>query len=231
MAEIKTEVCLASKNKPVKRLATSPAVRRKNARYTPFNYIITNYWHHVQLDADCWFKMIRVDGITQEEYDELWGMHPPEKLRMNIAGKSIECPRWSSSYLRSYTYSNSEHSVASEMPKVVARLLEFARESNPLLNQCLINWYPTDGAIGKHSDDVKQLVPDSEIWSFSFGCTKKFIIEPKQKDGEKHRHITTVENNCLVIMGGKCQTNFVHYVPRTETTETRINVTFRCFKD
>ena len=127
-----------------------------------------------------------------------------------------------------------DHPADMFLPPKIQQLLEWSKtEFNCMdLNQCLVNWYESNGSIGKHSDDTRQLKPDSEIFSFSFGPAKRtFILEPKNK---KNDHLETfhfqLENNTLVIMGGKCQTTQYHYVPKVNDSHQTINVTFRCFK-
>ena len=50
-----------------------------------------------------YIKLIRLsepDGLTQAEFEDLWNLKPTEKLKIKIAGKVIECPRYSKSYLQ-----------------------------------------------------------------------------------------------------------------------------------
>ena len=70
------------------------------------------------------------------------------------------------------------------MPDRILRLLDnYAKKLNPDLNQSLVNWYDSDGCIGKHSDDTRQLKVNSEIFSFSFGpAVRTLVLEPKIKD-------------------------------------------------
>ena len=82
--------------------------------------------------------------------------------------------------------------------------------------------------IGKHSDDIKQLKYDSDIFSLSFGLAKRiFIMKPKY--GNQREIRVHIENNTLIIMGGKCQSTHYHLVPKSNSGDRRFNVTFRCF--
>ena len=156
---------------------------------------------------------------------------------IKIAGKQISCPRYSKSYLRPYVFSGLVHEADMNLPERVKQLLDYCRLQTPKLNQSLINWYEYDGSIGKHSDDTRQLVPDSEIFSLSFGPgSRDFIIEPKNKDASWPSFLIELEHNTMVIMGGKCQQTHLHSVPKKNCSlasaneERRLNVTFRCFK-
>ncbi len=166
------------------------------------------------------------------EFEELWKIKPDTKLQIRIAGRLIECPRYSKSYLQSYNFSGLDHEADKILPRRIRHLLVCCQQQiNSDLNQCLINWYESDGSIGKHSDDTRQLKPDSEILSFSFGpASKTFILEPKNKYLNKKIYHIILQHNSLIIMGGKCQETHYHSVPKSIDCNRRLNVTFRCFK-
>ena len=180
-----------------------------------------------------WIKIIKLtpqQALSIPEFEELWYMRPDEKHLIRIAGKLITCPRYTKSYLKGYNFSGLENKADMNMPESIEKLLTFARQFNPDLNQSLVNWYDIGGSIGKHSDDVRQLKPHSDIFSFSFGpAIRTFILEPKNKEINSTYHIR-VEDNTMIIMGGHCQMTHFHSVPKVkDNTDRRINVTFRCF--
>ena len=192
-----------------------------------------------------WIKLVKLsqpDGLSLDEFEELWNLKPTEKQKIKIAGKLIECPRYSKSYLRTYKFSGLNHEADFNLPKRIESLLnEFAKNLNPDLNQSLFNWYESNGSIGKHSDDTRQLKYNSDIFSFSFGPAKRtFILEPIKDKNEPtikaNKYYIQLEHNTLIIMGGRCQTTHRHSVPKKNETitnsqnERRLNVTFRCFK-
>jgi len=197
------------------------------------------------LNESSWMKLLKLtepDGLTLGEFEELWHLKPAEKLKIKIAGKLIECPRYSKSYLQPYKFSGLNHEADLNMPKRIECLLnEFSKKLNPDLNQSLVNWYESNGSIGKHSDDTRQLKPNSEIFSFSFGPAKRtFILEPKKNkndsESKEPKYNIQLEHNTLIIMGGECQMTHCHSVPKkngfitNNLNERRLNVTFRCFK-
>ena len=65
---------------------------------------------------------------------------------------------------------------------VLQPLLEMADalapESAPF-NKVLQNWYGPEHTIAAHSDDEEQLKPDAEIFSFSWGASRRFVLKPK----------------------------------------------------
>lgn len=180
-------------------------------------------------------------GLSVKEYDYLWTLRPKEKLKIKkFDGTELTCPRYTRSYLKGYYFSNMDHPTDDdnvELPTPVKRILEECKtRENPNLNQCLVNWYEGDGGIGKHSDDTKSLLPDSDIYSFSFGpAVRTFIIEPSyhyKNDPNQKIVYARLKNNTKIIMGGKCQTTHCHSVQKTNnSTDRRLNVTFRCFAE
>lgn len=191
-----------------------------------------------------WIQLKKFDSLlTIDEFEELWKFKPANKLQIKLYGKIHECPRYSISYLKSYKFSGLDHQADMNIPVQVEKLLEFSKkEYNSALNQSLVNWYDADGSISRHADDTRQLITDSDVFSYSFGPAKRvFIIEPKNYLDENHlnniKYNIHLTHNTLVIMSGKCQKTHYHSVPKnkklieSDANERRINVTFRCFKE
>ena len=189
-----------------------------------------------------WIKLKKLDndvGLTISDFEQLWSLKPNEKLQINKGGRIIDCPRYSLSYLKSYHFSGLNHKAELILPTRVQQLLDSCRLQKPELNQSQINWYEYDGSIGKHSDDTRQLIPNSEIYSLSFGPARRLLIlEPKDNTDKNQLtlHIE-LENNTLLIMGGQCQVSHYHSVLKKDfgifhlkPLGRRINITFRCFK-
>ena len=93
-------------------------------------------------------------------------------------------------------------------------------------NACLLNLYH-DGteSMGWHSDDEKEIVPNSSIASVSFGAERKFSFKHKSS---KETISVMLENGSLLEMKGSIQKNWLHAMPKTSKVNTpRINLTFR----
>lgn len=170
--------------------------------------------------------------LDEKEFERLWNIHPDEKGKVKIMGKEIETPRWQHSYGVPYNFSGMVHEA---LPLVDPFLLKLQwmveKYSDKKYAQCLINWYQ-DGThyIGKHSDDEKQLVPGTNIYSFSFGPEgERDIIFKSKKTDEKHKIF--MPHNSLLVMGGETNKYYTHEVPKRANKGKRINVTFRCFKE
>ena len=224
-------------------LPLEKTIKRKKSDIEIVYLSATNIEQIIYLNDDktSWIKLKKLDqtdGMSLDDFEELWNQKPEKKLQIKIAGKIIDCPRYSKSFLKPYKFSGLDHEADFNLPKQVVKLLEFSKTINPDLNQSLVNWYESEGSIGKHSDDKKQLKEDSDIFSFSFGPAKRtFILEPKNSDKvsvNKKKYHVSVNHNTLVIMGGKCQSTHAHSVPKVNEIDRangrRVNVTFRCFK-
>jgi alkylated DNA repair dioxygenase AlkB len=93
-------------------------------------------------------------------------------------------------------------------------------------NACLLNLYHdgTEG-MGWHSDDEKEIVPESSIASLSLGAERKFSFKHKIT---KETYSIFLENGSILEMKGAIQKNWLHALPKTKKIVTpRINLTFR----
>jgi alkylated DNA repair dioxygenase AlkB len=93
-------------------------------------------------------------------------------------------------------------------------------------NSCLLNLY-ADGSqgMGWHSDDERELDPDSNIASVSFGAERRFDFRHKKS---REKISLMLAHGSLLVMRGFTQTHWQHQIPKTtKVTSPRINLTFR----
>lgn len=115
-------------------------------------------------------------------------------------------------------------------------------DDNPY-NCCLVNWYQSHHHIGLHADDERELNPSIPIVSLSWGGPRRFLLRPKASLNKNNlsklwRKNTTTNNNTnnndnnfnpyfeielkdgdLLFMGGKCQQEFKHEIPKVRKTK------------
>ena len=161
-------------------------------------------------------------------FEELWNIHPKNKAKVIIYGKEMKTPRWQQSYGRSYKFSGTVNESL-KIPKIIEQYIDWANKndkSEGKFNMALVNWYENgEHYIGYHSDDEKQLIPNSPIYCFSFGVERDFILKNKKTNDKK---IITLENKSLIIMGGTCQKTHKHSLPiRKKIKKKRISITLR----
>jgi len=174
---------------------------------------------------------------------QLLTLKPDDVGKVVIAGREIPTPRYVSHYIRPYAYTGLVH-AAQPLPSLLQPLLDWAttilatiedgKWKTYRFNQALVNYY-MDGMhyIGRHSDDERQLLPDSPVFSASFGQERCFRIREK-----KTRHIVSdisMANGTVIVMCGKMQKEYTHEVPKVTGEKgrvmgPRVNVTFRIFK-
>lgn len=98
-----------------------------------------------------------------------------------------------------------------------------------IYNCCLVNWYTPDHTIGLHSDNEAEMDNSWPILSVSWGGPRRFLLRPRQKKRYNNSKNNTKEvaevhefwlkDGDLLVMGGKCQEEFKHEVPKFRTTK------------
>ena len=150
-----------------------------------------------------------------------------EKLIM--FGKEIITKRKVAFYgdsLMSYTYSNKTKQALAWTPLLLGIKNLTTTFTGSHYNACLLNLYH-DGeeGMGWHSDDEKEIIPNSSIASLSFGAERKFAIKHKTT---KETHSILLENGSLFEMLGSFQKHWLHSMPKSKKIiAPRINLTFR----
>ena len=124
-----------------------------------------------------------------------------------------------------------EYPVLADAP--IPRLREIgARLSEeygvPYDNAWLNLYRSHDDSTSWHADRPANRLPTTSVPVLSLGATRRFLIRPK--DGGKS--VTFVVNaGDLIVMGGRCQRDWVHSVPKERiATGPRISVNFSSTK-
>ena len=213
-----------------------------------YYFIIDNYKpmdRLIKLPSNSW--IYQLDPIPSEiklgekEFGEVWNLHPVEFATVNVYGEK-KTPRWQQAFGRDYSFSKTDHKASPLTHPYLLRLMDWSsahcREKlsfDATYNSCLINWYE-DGNhyIGPHSDGETDLVPNSPIYSFSFGQERTFRVTKRENQKFDFETLDIeMKNNSLLVMGGEMQKHFKHAVPKRSANKCpgrRINVTFRQFK-
>jgi alkylated DNA repair dioxygenase AlkB len=144
-------------------------------------------------------------------------------------GKEITTKRKVAFYADSlieYTYSNKTKKGLEWTPLLIDIKQLVSSYTGSDYNACLLNLYH-DGeeGMGWHSDDEKEIMPNSSIASLSLGAERKFAI--KHKVSKEAQNIL-LENGSLLEMLGSFQKNWLHSMPKSKKIiAPRINLTFR----
>jgi alkylated DNA repair dioxygenase AlkB len=94
-------------------------------------------------------------------------------------------------------------------------------------DSCLVNLY-RDGsdAVAWHADTVRKRLRDPLVATVSLGARRSFLLKPAD-GGPVARRYRPGEGD-LMVMGGACQHEWIHTVPREKTASgARMSVTLR----
>jgi len=131
-----------------------------------------------------------------------------------------------------YEYSGREN-VGEDWKPVVLEIKEKAEQGLQELGQPAVKFNSVQlnryngprHTLGMHADDEPDLLRGAPIVSVSFGCTRDFRIQRRDKEGETHT--LELADGSLLLMGGAMQQHYLHGVPPGGQTGLRFNLTFR----
>lgn len=183
--------------------------------------------------------------LSKNEFESLKNMMPDTSHQVKIFDKLVDLPRQQLCFGQSYSYSGTTSNAIQEIPPIIKNIMDQVnthymksiKSTTPIYKMCLVNYY-RDGNdyIGFHSDDEKQLIPNTPIYSISLGAKRKFKLKIKDKFVITESEIKIDEyeiepEDCsLLIMGGSCQKTHKHSISKTsKQVDLRINITFRAF--
>jgi alkylated DNA repair dioxygenase AlkB len=160
---------------------------------------------------------------------------PLEQESIRMIGRLVPVPRlvcFHGEPGKRYRYSGRDHEALLWTPTLRVLVEQLRAFTGTPYDTVLCNFY-RDGmdAMGKHSDDEKELGPspdDLHIASISLGARR--IFRMRRKDGSE-RFDLQLGHGDLLVMSGTTQAHWTHEVPRTKAmVGPRLNLTFRCVK-
>lgn len=172
------------------------------------------------------------DGLlrSNEHFEALWDLHPPEFPTIKLRGRLVPLPRWQEAYGANYRFSGITM-VAMEIPDVLEPFFEWARDAADVrLNGALLNWY--DGKlghyIGRHRDSTIGMVIGAPIVTISLGETRVFRVRKWKGAGVVN---FLVSNGSALVMPYATNLAWTHEIPKTKrATGRRISITLRAFE-
>jgi alkylated DNA repair dioxygenase AlkB len=207
-------------------------------------------------DPNCWItqdlyipREIRLDG---DQFEKLWSLHPPNRVEGKLAGKDVQFHRYTAGFGDNYGSSNLYKYKSFSLEETdyynyyfreaypfFRNILEFTQQhSEQNYQQLLVNWYE-DGTdyIGYHNDKGR-FVPNSSIYSFSYGEERDFYVRTIPKISCVNPNFKLqlkMPHNSMLVMGGNMQNFYQHSVPKRTSKRNplgrRINITLRLFRD
>lgn len=166
----------------------------------------------------------------QPDFDSVMALRPQVREERKMFGKVLTIPRFVQSYGKSYAFASKTYESA-PVPEALKPFLDYANTLGyGKFNQVLVNWYMSGSdSISFHSDDEKDIEPNSAIVSLSLGSTRTFVVKSKSKLSKTIKK--PLQTGTILVMGGEFQKEFVHGVPKEPKVDgPRINVTLRQIK-
>ena len=162
-------------------------------------------------------------------YDILFNKIAWEQDQIIMFGKAITTKRKVAFYADEnidYTYSNVKKKGLSWTPELLKIKSLIETHTGATYNACLLNLYHNgEEGMGWHSDDEKEIIPNSSIASLSIGAERKFAFKHKTTNETVN---LILENGSLLEMKGPIQQYWWHSLPKTKKVQApRINLTFR----
>ena len=154
---------------------------------------------------------------------------PWESMKIKIFGKDVVIPRlqcWIGDEDCNYKYSGktlNRQEWSNELTMIREKILQEAEQD---FNSVLVNYY-RDGrdSMGWHSDDEKELGPNQNIASISFGSERDLVF--RNKITKETINVPQL-SGALYLIDGKTQECWEHSVKKTKKIiSPRINLTFR----
>ena len=134
----------------------------------------------IQLSKKSWLDVFIIPK-NFINFDELMAIKPEQRGKVKIMGKDIDVPRYQKTYGKNYTFSGIKH-IADPIPDILEKVRLWTNGLGyGFFNQVLVNWYDDGNSyIGKHSDDERELIKGSPVFSISLGAERNFRIRPKK---------------------------------------------------
>lgn len=169
------------------------------------------------LDDDSWVDVAHgwLSG-QMELYDRLSRADLWHHGRRPMYGEMVDEPRLSAGMRLSDPRS----------PAVIRRMARvLASRYGVGMTNLWLNWY-RDGtdSVAWHADRIGRAHKDPPVAIVSLGSARRFLMRPK---GGGPSIAFTPGGGDLLVMGGACQHNWEHCVPRSKSGGARISVTFR----
>lgn len=186
-----------------------------SANLLPYDGTV-HYYGVVCADADHYYQTLLDQVAWKPDEAVIFGKHIYTKRKI----------AWYGDQPFQYRYSGIEKIALPWIPELIALKELTETWTGATYNSCLLNLYH-DGSEGMawHSDGEKDLKPNGEIASLTFGAVRKFCFKHKQS---KEKIDMILQHGSLLLMKDQTQTHWLHRLPPTKSThQARINLTFR----
>lgn len=189
----------------------------QNLELSPNSWI--SYFPH-------WLATAQADELMMKLLKSLqW-----EEGQIRMFGKWLNIPRqhaWYGDAKASYGWSGQRAEPLPWAPELEQLRQAIQQETSAPFNGVLANLY-RDGqdCMHWHSDDEAELGEQPLVAAISIGAERRFSLRHKSRTYATHR--LQLAHGSLLLMGGDCQHDWQHALPRSARVDTpRISLTYR----
>jgi hypothetical protein len=171
----------------------------------------------IQLDATSWVDVVR--GFARDTEATLERLIREVSWRQNRVirgGRKVDDPRLDGALGR-------EQAEADPTFRFTRLVLE-ARYRVRLMGPHLVYYRDGRDSMGLHRDDEMRWLDKTVITGLAFGATRPFVLENLR---HTVRHEISMAGGDLYVMGGRCQADWLHGVPKLESCGPKISAVWR----
>jgi alkylated DNA repair dioxygenase AlkB len=134
--------------------------------------------------------------------------------------------RWTASFGKSYDYSGKTYPFVAMPDFLDALIPDISSLIGFTPNNCLINLYHDgNSSMGFHSDNTDILAPGTGVVIISIGSTR--TLRFKNKLDRDNIIDYTLTDGSIFYMDDSVQNDWLHAIPKSDTSDVRISLTFR----
>lgn len=169
----------------------------------------------IQLDDTSWLDVVRgFARDTEPTFERLVREVSWRQNRMIRGGRMVDDPRLDGALSRA---------EADPMFRFTRLILD-ARYRVRLFGPALVYYRHGRDSMGLHRDDEMRWLEHTVIAGLAFGATRPFVLQ-SVRGGQRHE--ISMAGGDLYVMGGRCQADWLHGVPKVEQCGPKISAVWR----
>jgi alkylated DNA repair dioxygenase AlkB len=173
----------------------------------------------VQLDARSWLDVCE-SWLPEHAavFDDLLAHAPWHQRERHVYDRTVLEPRLVAAW--------SGDALAELPPSLAGIRAELSAQYSVDFDSVLVNLY-RDGRDGVawHGDTVRKRLPEAVVVTVGLGERRRFLLRPGSS-GPATLKLRSGEGD-LIVMGGRCQHDWTHTVPKQARAGARMSVTMR----
>lgn len=167
-----------------------------------------------------------MDGIS---YNENFIDRPGElfeELKTRVAWDERMMARKTASFGVAYNYSQIQYPFQELLTSLEQLLVPLEQQLGFVPNNCLINYYLNGRSkMGFHSDQTDILLPGTGVAILSLGSTR--VLRFRNIENRDHTIDYSLASGSLLCMTQGVQKHWQHAIPKSDSNEGRMSLTWR----